>query len=204
MGTNAAIENSVEGDIVTVILFRVLGVLVDDVAVEVDTGEDTLVPRVGKETSVGEYGGGSLGVTADGARSDRDITAELDLVMQKTLSTIVCNGYEDEVCGLTADLKAEAGAGELNEGRSAPAMPGTAGDDALAIFTTDEEGTLLETGDDGNTGCVHGDAIGNAAIGSGHEFMQNFVGCLDTVIKLGVVGRVSVGTNEGGKQDEWQ
>ena len=51
---------------------------------------------------------------------------------------------------------------------------------------------------------MHGDAIGNAAIGSGHEFMQNFVGCLDTVIKLGVVGRVSVGTNEGGKQDEWQ
>jgi hypothetical protein len=124
--------------------------------------------------------------------------------MQEALCAIVGNGYENEVRGLAAGLEAEAGAGELDEGRSTPAMAGAAGDDALTILSAYEEGTLFEAGDNGDASCVHGNAIGNAAIGGGHQLVKNGVGRFDAVIQFGVVGRVGVRTHKGGQQDEGQ
>ena len=51
--TNAARKDSLVGDIVAVIGLGVVDVLVDDVAVEVDSGEESLVPGVGEEAGIG-------------------------------------------------------------------------------------------------------------------------------------------------------
>jgi hypothetical protein len=116
----------------------------------------------------------------------------------------VGDGYEDEVSTFDADLEAEAGAGELNEGRSAPAMAGAAGDDALTVFAADDEGRFLEAGNNRNAGSVHGYAIGKAMIRGIHKFVKNCMGCIDARIEFGLVSRVGVGADEGGKQYERQ
>ncbi len=67
----------------------------------------------------------------DRTGGNSDVGTELELVVQKTLRGVRSGGYEDEVGGLAANLEAEAGAGELDEGRSAPAMAGAARDDNL-------------------------------------------------------------------------
>ena len=188
----------------TVVGFGVLDVLVDDVAIEVDAGEEALVAGVGEEAGIGELGGGGLRVATDGAGGYGDVAAELDLVMQETLCAVVGDGYEDEVGGLAADLEAEAGTGELDEGRSAPAMAGAAGDDALAVLTADDEGSFLEAGNDGDAGSVRGYAIGKAVVGGVHEFVKNFMGCIDASIEFGFVSCVGVGADEGGEQYERQ
>jgi hypothetical protein len=202
MGMNIAVENLLEGDVVAVVGFGVFRVLVDDVAVEVDTGEDTLATRVGEEASVCEDAGGGLGIATNRAGGYGDVATELNLLMKETLCTVVSDSNENEVSGLAADLEAEACTGELDEGRSAPAVAGAAGDDALTIFAAYDEGTLLEARDDGDAGCVHCDVIGDATIGGSHQFMENFVGCFDAVIEFGFVGRVGVRADEDGKQDE--
>jgi hypothetical protein len=97
------------------------------------------------------------------------------------------DGYEDEIRTFRADLETKAGASELNECGSAPAMAGAAGDDALAVFTADNKGSLLEAGDNGYAGCVHGNAIWNAAIGRGHQLMKNGMGFIDAFVELGMV-----------------
>ena len=112
--------------------------------------------------------------------------------------------YENEVGRLTASLEAEAGTCELDEGRSAPAMAGAAGDDALAVFGADDEGTLLEAGNHYDAGSMRGYAIGKAVIGGVHEFMKNLMGCVDARIEFGLVSCVGVGADEGGKQYERQ
>jgi len=189
------------GDIVTVIRFGVIDVLVDYVAVEVDAGEEALIAGVGEEASIGQFGGGCLGVTTDGAGSYGDVCAQLELVMQETLGTLVGNRYEDKIGSLAANLEAEAGTGQLNEGRSAPATAGAAADDALAVFGTDDEGSFLEAGDNRDAGSMRGDAVGKAVIGGIHEFVQNCMGCLDASIEFGLVSGVGVGADEGGKQN---
>ena len=75
------------------------------------------------------------------------------------------HGYEDEVGGFAACLEAKAGTGELDEGGPAPAMAGAAGDDALAILAANDEGPLLEAGNDGDTGGMLGDLVGDALVG---------------------------------------
>jgi len=198
---NATGEDFLVGDILAVIGLGVVEVLVDHVAIEVDAGEEALVTGVGEEACVGEFGGGRLGVTTDGASGYGYVCAELDLVMQETLCTCVGDRYKDQVGGLAASLETEAGARQLDEGRSAPAMAGAAGDDALTIFRADNKSTLLEAGNNGDAGSMRGHAIGKAVIGSVHEFVQNCMGCVDARIEFGLVSGVGVGADEGGKQD---
>lgn len=50
---NAAFQNFLVGDVCAVVGGGVFLVLVDDIAREVDAGEDTLVAGVGEETGVG-------------------------------------------------------------------------------------------------------------------------------------------------------
>ena len=52
-----AIKDLLEGHVVAIVAFGVIRVLVDDVAVQINTGEDTLIARVGEEASVGEDAG---------------------------------------------------------------------------------------------------------------------------------------------------
>ena len=83
-------------------------------------------------------------------------------------------------------------------------MAGAAGDDALAILAADDESGLLEAGDYGYAGCVHGNAVGDAAIGGGHKFVKDFMGCFDTAIEFGFISRMGVRADEGGQQDKGQ
>lgn len=79
-------------------------------------------------------------------------------------------------------------------------MAGAAGDDTLTVLSTDEEGTLLEAGNDGDAGCVLRYAVWNALIGGGHDLVENFVGGLDTLIELGgVFGTRGHGRDDGAK-----
>jgi len=198
---NATGEDFLVGDILAVIGLGVVEVLVDHVAIEVDAGEEALVTGVGEEACVGEFGGGRLGVTTDGAGSYGDIRTQLDLVMQETLCTRVRDRYEDEVGSLAASLEAEAGARQLDEGGSAPAVAGAATDDALAVLSANDEGTLFEAGNNDDAGSMRGYAVGKAVIGGVHEFVKNCMGCVNARIEFGLVGGVGVGADEGGKQD---
>src|ERR1700759_1606767 len=107
---------------------------------------------------------------------------------------------EDEVCRLTTSLEAETCAGELDEGGSAPAVAGSAGYYALAILAADDEGSLFEARDDGDAGSFGGNVVGNALVGSGHEFVQDCVSGFDTLIKLCHVGGCRCGDGDGHSQ----
>jgi len=201
MNSNVAVQDRLVADVMAVILRGVVQVLVDDIAVEVDTGEDTLVARVGEEACVRELRCGGLRIAAYGTSGYADVRAKLDLVMQKPLRGIMRGGYKNERGGLAASLEAETCASELDECGSAPAMAGAAGDDTLTILGADEKGALLESGNDGDAGRMHRDAIGNAAIGRGHQLVENFVGGLDALVKLGLIGGMR-GEGRRCKQDD--
>src|ERR1700733_2193300 len=98
-------------------------------------------------------------------------------------------GEQDEIGGLTAGLEAEAGSGELDEGRCAPSMAGAAGDDALAVLSADDEGSLFEAGDDGDAGGAGGDVFWDALVRGVHDFVENELGCLNPFVEfLGIGG----------------
>ena len=187
-----------------VVRLGVVDVLVDNIAIEVDAGEEALVAGVREEPGVGEDASGGLRIAADWAGGHGYVTAELNLLMQETLCAFVCHCNEDEVGSLATDLEAKAGTGELDEGRSAPAMAGAAGDDALAVFAADDECSFLEAWNNGYAGSMRGYAIGKAVVGGVHEFMKNLMGCIDAGIEFGFVSRVGVGADEGGKHYERQ
>jgi hypothetical protein len=67
-------------------------------------------------------------------------------------------------------------------------VAGATGDDALAVLSADDEGSLLEAGDDGNAGGPAGNVVRNATIWSVHEFVENQVGGFDAVIEFLYVG----------------
>jgi hypothetical protein len=142
-----------------------------------------------------------LRVATDRTGGYADVSAELDLVMQKALCAIRGDRYENKRCGLATSLEAEACAGKLDEGRSAPAVTGAACDNALAVLTAYEESGLFEAGDDGDAGRVHGNAVGDAAIGGCHQLMENFVRGFDALIELGFIGGVG-GNGRRCKQDD--
>jgi len=75
VGWDAAGEDLLVGDIGAVVGLGVFLVLVDDVAGEVDSGEDAFGAGVGEEGGVGELGGGGLGVASDGAGGDGGVRA---------------------------------------------------------------------------------------------------------------------------------
>ena len=77
------------------------------------------------------------------------------------------HGDENEIGGLAAGLEAEAGPGHLDEGGSAPAMAGAAGDDSLTILAADDECTFLKAGNDGDAGGFGGDVVGDALVRGG-------------------------------------
>jgi len=181
-------EDGLIGDIGAVVGGGIVGVLVDYVAGEVDACEDALAARVGEEGCVGGFGGRGLGVTSDGAGSYADVAAELDLVVEEAVEGVVGGADEDEICGLATSLEAEAGTGELDEGRCAPAVASTAANDTLTILSAKDEGSFFEAGDDGDAGGFGGDVIRDAFVGGCHELMQDHVGCFDALIELCNVG----------------
>ena len=126
-----------------------------------------------------------------------DVATKLDLIGEQAVEGVVRHGDEDEVGILAADLETEAGAGKLNEGRRAPAMAGAAGDDSLAVLSADDEGALLEAGDNGDAGGAGGDVFRDALVGCGHELVENHVCGFDAVVKLLHVGCVRA-ESEGG------
>lgn len=197
--TDAAVENLLIGDVLAVVLFGIATVLVDDVTGEINACEDALATRVGEEAGVD--GSGCCRVTAYGTGGYADVATELELVMQEMLATFARDGNEDEVGGLTASLKAEACAGDLDESRCAPAVVGVAGDYSLAILRADEEGTLLEAGDNGDAASLLGDIQGNAFVGGSHDLAKDGASFLDTTVKLGFIGsmgREGDGDKSGG------
>lgn len=118
MGFDGARQDGLEARIVAVVGDGVVGVLVHDIAVEVDASEDALVAGVGQESGVGQLGGGGSGGTAHGAGCDGDVSAKFDLIGQEVIEARLGDGDQDEVGRLTAGLETEAGTGELDEGRS--------------------------------------------------------------------------------------
>ncbi len=167
--------------------FGVVDVLVDDIAGEVDAGEEALGARVGEELGIGEFGGGGLGVAADGTGGRGDVTAQLQLVVEDIVGGFAVDADEDEIGGLTADLQTEAGAGHLDKDGRGPAVAGAAGSDTLTILGTHEERTLLEAGNDDHAVGFGRDVEGDAFVGGSHELVQDGVGGINALIELGGV-----------------
>jgi hypothetical protein len=177
-------ENRLIGNIVTIVVAGVVLVLVDDVAGEVDAGKDAFAAGVGENLCIGQFSGGGLRIAAYGAGGYGCVATELELVVEEVLEAIMIHRDQDEVCRLTADLEAEAGPGQLDEGGCAPAVAGAAGDDALAVLSAEHEGSLFVAGDDGDAGGSASDVVRNATIRSVHEFVENQVRGFDAVIEF--------------------
>src|SRR6185437_13781541 len=135
-------------DVPSVICGGIVLVLIDVVAGEIESGEEAFAARVGEELGIGQGGDRCLGVAADRSGGSCDVTTELDLLLQHVLHALVVGADEDEIGRLPAGLETEAGAGDLDEDRSAPPMVTAAGGDTLPILTAKDEGALLEAGHD--------------------------------------------------------
>ncbi len=182
---NSAGEDGLIGDVLAAVVgLGVVSVLMNDVASEIEACEDALAAGVGEEGGVRGVGGGGLRVTSDGTGGYGGVRTELELVVEEALKGVVGGADENEVSGLSTDLKAEAGSGELDEGRCAPAVAGAAGDHALAVLSAYDECTFFEAGDDGDACGFGGDIVGDTFVGCGHEFVEDGVSGIDTLIKL--------------------
>jgi len=185
---NAAAQDLFIGDIGAIVGRGVVGVLVDYISGEVNSSKDALVAGVGEEGRVGGFGGGGRGAASDGTGCYGGVAAELDFVVEEALEGVAGGADEDEISRLASGLKTEAGTAKLDEGGSAPAMTGAAGNDALTVLSADKEGALLEARNDGDAGGFGSDVIGDAFVGRIHELMKYLVGGFDAVIELLHVG----------------
>ena len=77
-----------------------------------------------------------------GPAAAASVGTDLELAVEQILHPAIVDGDEHQVRILPADLQAEGAARHTNEGRSAPAVTGAAGDDSLAVLTAEDEGRL--------------------------------------------------------------
>ena len=116
--------------------------------------------------------------------------------MEKALEGVVSSTNEDEISGLSPCLKAEASAGQLDEGGRAPAVAGAAADYPLTVLAADDECSLFEAGNHGDAGGLGRDVSWQALVRGVHEFVQDGVRCFDAVVELLHVGRGRCGNRE--------
>src|SRR6202041_4094510 len=108
-----------------------------------DSGEQTASARVGEHFRAQAYVGIRRGISANGTGRDRGIPSELDLAGENGVGAAVVPDENDEVRGLAAGLKSEAGAFEGHHGRRAPGSAETwappAGHPTAAVAGADEK-----------------------------------------------------------------
>ena len=61
-------------------------------------------------------------------------------------------------------------------------MPGAAGNNALPVFRADQEGTLLDTGNNTYAGGLRHDLVGNRLVRSRHDCVQDVFRVVDALI----------------------
>src|ERR1700761_583343 len=181
---NRAAEHLAEGKVASVLRLHIVVVVVEDRAVKGDTGEEALRARIGEELGVELPVSAGLGVTADGTCRRRSISANLELVLQHVLKALLVHRDQNQVGSLSADLPAEAAAGELDENRSAPAARCAAGSNALAVLCADNEGALLVARDDDDAGGAGKDRGRNALVGSRHDLLNHVGSTAKPLIQL--------------------
>src|SRR5580704_18521471 len=88
-----------------------------------NSGEQALVARVGKNFGVHDDIGSALGRAAFGPSGCRGIGSEFYFAVEQRLSALRIHYKQDEVSGLTADLKSDADAFQrVQSGRSPLAL----------------------------------------------------------------------------------
>src|SRR6202000_2837362 len=95
------------------------------------------------------------------------------LFFQHCVKRLWFHRKQSQVGSLSADLPAEAAAGELDENRSAPAARCAAGSNALAVLCADNEGALLVARDDDDAGGAGKDRGRNALVGRRHDLLNH-------------------------------
>src|ERR1700733_2673627 len=137
-------QNRVKGVVVAVVEGgRVVEVLRDVVAGQIDAREETLGTRIGQQFCIQLPIRAGLRVAAHGTGRSSDVAAQLNLVLQQVLEALLIHRDNHGIGSLAADLEAEAAASDADEHRSAPAVGGAAGNDTLAVLGTYYESALL-------------------------------------------------------------
>src|SRR6185437_5476576 len=131
---NVTFENGVEVVRLAVENLGIFLVLSHAGAVKGDAGEDSFAARVAQQFGVHLPVGGCLAAASHRSGGGRGVGADFEFVLQQILKAALVNGDEDERCRLAANLKSERTAGHTNEDRPAPAMAGTARNQALTVL----------------------------------------------------------------------
>jgi hypothetical protein len=95
-------------------------------------------------------------------------------------SVIVLNDH-DEIDAFNTDLETPAATADGEERRSAPAISGTAGSNAFAAFSAEDESAFDHVGDNSDALCVVENFFGDAFVRSGHNFVQYGSGMLKAI-----------------------
>ena len=152
--------------------------------------KQSLAARVAQDLRVQLEVGRGAGFAPDRAGRDRDISAQLDVVLQQAASAVRRHEQHDVVSRLDADLEAEAGAADVQKGRRAPAAGRAADDESAAAATADAERGLDDLREDRHAVRLVENALGNRLVGRAHDLpkdLSRLGGLLDFVV--GVLGR---------------
>src|SRR5580698_1120450 len=121
-------------------------------------------------------------MTANRACCRRSVAAQLKVAVDEVLHAVFVLDDHDQVNAFDADLQSPASAGDGKECWRAPAVFSAAGCDAAAIFRAEDKAALEQVGDDGYAARMLEDFLGNASVGSRHDFMQDASGAIEPVV----------------------
>src|SRR5580698_6858139 len=119
---HASCKNGLERKILPIEAAGVVLILVDHIAGKINTGEYAPAARIGEQGGIRQFSSRSLRIAPNRSRCDGYVPAELNLILEKSLKTIMTGCDDDQICGLASSLQTETRSCHLYEDRRAPSM----------------------------------------------------------------------------------
>ena len=153
----------------------------DGGAGQADSREQSARARVAEDLRLQLVVGGCRRFAADGARGHRRVAADLEGVLRQVVDAALVHDHEHDVGGLTANLEADAAAGERDEGGRRPSRRRLDAHHALAALRADQQRALHGGGNDHDGLRLLDDRFRHALVGRRQHFLEHARGFDDAV-----------------------